>query len=132
MNAAQLRVIDALVAEHIMGWPTIDSHTCLSVPWKAGHKGFIHDGRPQSYGPVGFVGAKPWSPSTNIAAAWEIMEKMKAEDCYAEVSTLPDGQWYAQVSYVDKQSDSPTLAICLAALAAKGIDTDAAIKGLST
>lgn len=75
-----------------------------------------------------------WRPSTNIAAAWEVVEKLRNQHMELELSVVPkgapaypeDSQWLAGF-----HDDGPTNqmwgataphAICLAALAAVGVE----------
>lgn len=63
--------------------------------------------------------APPWSPSTDIAAAWQVVEHFRAEDMSLEVIASPD-EYRARVG-LGPWSDAGTapLAICLATLAAR-------------
>ena len=70
--------LDALVAEHVMGWEHLDSW--MGSPLAKGWDGFW-DGEwvrwitlPESDDENM---AKPWSPSTDIVAAWKVVEKMR-------------------------------------------------------
>lgn len=73
------REMDALVAEKVMGWePIVDfpmgSGQALAPGWKGYWTGewFRWTERPvQDSDEV----EEPWSPSTDIAAAWEVLEK---------------------------------------------------------
>jgi len=62
-----------------------------------------------------------WTPSTNIAAAWEVVEKMRSEGFNVSIESLDesDGQWWNVAigeAMVDKKNVKE--AICLAALEA--------------
>lgn len=114
------RILDALIAERVMGW-TFVSHNCY-VPYgkdtcgynPSGKGGFHNDGRM----PIPKY-------STEIAAAWEVVEKL-------ELAVLPaiyDGYKWAACTdaegyyYSDKfcsQADTAPLAICRAALEVVG------------
>lgn len=93
------RELDTLIAEKVMGWTSIaDGHV---VPYKG-----------------------PWSPSTNIAHAWEVVEKVTA-------ITGPRVEGIPSVTRFMLQWDKLDLwacntqeaahAICLAALTAVGV-----------
>lgn len=87
-----LRKIDALVDEHVMGWG------CYIVP----------------------------NYSSDITAAWEVVEKMEGE--WFNLSAASPKGWYAAFGSPDNEStygDTAPLAICLAALKTKGIDIKA-------
>ena len=91
------REIDALIAEKVMGWPK------NSVVWYIDDKPFrISD----------------FSPSTQIADAWLVVEKIKRENL--QIVWDIDG-WFVSSIYADT-GFAPTapLAICLAALKATG------------
>jgi len=67
-----------------------------------------------------------WSPSTDIAAAWGVVEKMRDRGCYVAVQNChsPETEWCAIIaddedSYEGK--GSAPIAICLAALKAVGV-----------
>lgn len=115
------RELDALVAEKVMGWHIVTDFD-LRPPEKhwnnakgyvclvAGNK--LNDGREM----------KGFSPSTDIADAWKVVEKMRERglDVYLRfVST-----WTAEFDSVSgdvngfADADTAPLAICLAALKA--------------
>jgi ABA sandwich protein len=149
------RELDALVAEHVMGW----------VPLGIGPRGITAGGEgPLAPGWVGFWDgnwtrwtampepteedeerAVPWSPSTDIAAAWEVVEKcatlFPAHEQQAGVDRMmtrypttvidrgtvvyADAVYYWRATLRQGTSaDAKTapLAICLAALKAVGHD----------
>lgn len=100
------RELDALVAEEVMG---------LDPEW---HKQV----------PVGRV-----TPcySTDIAAAWEVVEKLCREERYPTVqfAVNVDGKqawWCSLVNPADVEVHAPAapLAVCLAALKAVGVDIE--------
>lgn len=98
------RKIDALVAEHIMGWPGQKINVDWSIP----------------RGPLP-------NYSTNIADAWEVVEKFT----YGwQVGLTMDNEVSCSL-VVDKIGISPSIevfaptapmAICIAALKAKGVE----------
>jgi hypothetical protein len=102
---------DALVAEHVMGWkpsPTLIDGWVLQDGTHINHGGF--------------------HPSTNIADAWQVVEKFKQEkltfieislsnySCKTLIST-PNGNY-------EVEAPTATEAICKAALRACGVDID--------
>lgn len=108
----QLRKIDALVAEHVMD---------LDGPY---YDESVHDSEPY-FGTYALASRY----STDIAAAWEVVEKMRHE-----IALIPMGRtrwmatsnrsktamsdWYGPVA------DTAPLAICLAALKSKNIEVN--------
>ena len=86
------RSLDALIAEKVMGWCRINSpdEQTRAYLWFREHKGSV-----QRRGYKGFVttngrGTTPsvsqlWEPSTDIAAAWEVLEKLLADGYTVEV-----------------------------------------------
>ncbi|MBB6731904.1 BC1872 family protein [Cohnella zeiphila] len=97
------RELDALIAEHVMGFEVANREYGV----------FIIDGL-----------NKQWEPSTDIAAAWEIVGKFDPEgfivNYLGELSAWGEG-WHAVFCYnhhVHKCS-TPEEAICKAALLAK-------------
>jgi len=102
------REIDALVAEHVMG---LDPK---------------HFNRRQSYHEIMEGGLALKGYSTNIAAAWEVVEKMRgwAEGCGYHVEINGDGGgWKVKFGpfYAFSEEVLPP-AICLAALKTKNIE----------
>jgi len=125
------REIDALVAEKVMGW-TLERYedgrpakTPADYADAANNDGWSWHGQP------GDSEAYTWKPSTDIAAAWQVVEKMRAEGWSVQLrSNVYDPFWdcdavrgYASTGI--KHSGTaiePARAICLAALRAKGIE----------
>jgi hypothetical protein len=135
MNAR--RELDALVAEKVMGWANSTVGGILHV-WTTTEK----DGLLFCHHPI-----DQWSPSTDIAAAWEVVEKLKDANldagcfdfdllyqrqegageeggpCWREI---PEGKrWFCQFGDSDWAcAHTPTapLSICLAALKAVGYE----------
>ena len=116
---------DALVARHVMGWSR--SNDGLGGAWWYDERGnkTIYGG-----GSSGQSTYKEFRPSTDIAAAWEVVEKMRIM-----VSPTLLNRWIAGVLkgvtgdgkryYFDgttAEADTAPLAICLAALKAVGYD----------
>lgn len=123
------RELDALVAEKVMGWMDGDG---------VGLR--VADGEV-----INSMDCRPWSPSTDIAAAWEVVEKMAArmrsdsrfnwsgphfKSPHTYLTSLPEVVyplgtecWYVETSSgVREWSCAATAehAICLAALKAVG------------
>lgn len=69
------RELDALVAEKVMGWPPIGEGEPYRLHQHRG--GVIANGIPQRFN----SGVIPltWQPSTDIAAAWQVVEAMRPE-----------------------------------------------------
>lgn len=71
MNHAAL---NALVAEQVMGWPVIDEDTPFRTVREYG--GFICNGVPEMFGPIGIIPVDHFDPSRNIAHAMEVLEEV--------------------------------------------------------
>ena len=120
MNAG--RELDALVAEHVMGW-SLNSNNFGHVP-----RGWPPEMTPldTNYDPVDVP-----AYSTDIAAAWEVVEKMNAEDIRLELySPYGDPHWACQFwmegeLVAGAGVDTAPHAICLAALKAVGASAPA-------
>ena len=114
------RELDALIAEKVMGWEA----TADGLYWDARQKrtrlvlgSAIAKKREEmgiENGP-GFV----FAPSTDIAAAWEVVEKA---DLWSLYGSIGDGPYRACIQFEDREglmtADTAPLAICLAALKA--------------
>ena len=114
------RELDTLVAEEVMGWEA----TADGLYWDARQKrtrlvlgSAIAKKREEmgiENGP-GFV----FAPSTDIAAAWEVVEKA---DLWSLYGSIGDGPYRACIQFEDREglmtADTAPLAICLAALKA--------------
>lgn len=100
------RELDALVAEKVMGWQVGSS----IYPW------LVVDGKVTQR-------LAEWSPSTDIAAAWEVLTSPKF-CCWVMKSDHESGLITAQVEHDGNrriaQSETAPHAICLAALRAVG------------
>lgn len=123
--------LDRLVAEKVMWWSWVKTH----VP--AGVNAFYDWQEASDYeGPdrrgKGFC--SPWHPSTNIAHAWEVVERMESlgYEFFAGHSVRQSsGKYFVQFTattpvngpreYVEKEASTMPLAICRAALAAMGV-----------
>jgi len=114
------RELDALIAEKVMGWEA----TADGLYWDARQKrtrlvlgSAIAKKREEmgiENGP-GFV----FAPSTDIAAAWEVVEKA---DLWSLYGSIGDGPYRACIQFEDREglmtADTAPLAICIAALKA--------------
>lgn len=108
-----LREIDALIAEKVMGW-----HSVGGAGW---------------HGPdVGCTSAVGFRPSTDMASAWQVVENLCADHAATfEMDRQGTSNYYAAFGWWDKEADyfecgyaeseSAPMAICLAALNAKGV-----------
>lgn len=77
--------LDALVAEKVMGWRWL--HDGLgNMAWYEG----LHD---TGWGDGGDAGRnrRAWAPATDIAAAWQVVEKMRSDGWLVSLREMPDG-----------------------------------------
>ncbi len=132
------RELDALVAEKVMGWQVL-------TPDETEHLEEVNDCmvvvHPNPYGVMRYVeksynyyGYVEWHPSTDIAAAWQVVERMRELGWFSSHTdlTIDSGQEWWSWHFTDiKPPGSTTVkaqghtaphAICLAALAAVGAD----------
>lgn len=120
-----LRKIDALVAEHVMGWTL---RNCDGEPATtpddyydaANNDGWTWNGTDEAW---------TWRPTQDIAAAWEVVEKLQADVTfkrsmgYATVRLkFCDDDGVERSGRANEKYAAIPLAICLAALKAKGIE----------
>lgn len=105
-----LRKIDALVAEKVMGWLSLNG--CLYPP-----------GAFSDHVVVDIMVLVP-RYSTSIAAAWEVVEKLTGEEFQVFI-TASDFETFVQVqrdgALCERGAAKAPLAICLAALTAVGV-----------
>lgn len=105
------RELDAIVAEKVMGW--CRGSEASSGEWQR------HDG----------MLAELPKFSTDIAAAWQVVEKLRPDDIFLTISALPDGDYECaaqnEIGETLKLADSACvkagsapLVICRAALLA--------------
>ena len=101
--------IDTLVAEHVLGW---------------GKKWFAWvdaENQPMSY-TSGAMHHVAFSPSTNISHAWQIFEKFIKDGQPVSIHR-EDGGWCCRLGTAEiKDEASAPIAICKAALQAKGVE----------
>lgn len=140
------RELDALVEEHVF------AHKIVSRDWPCGadptsgvyEAAEQHGGTPPSWyrdrGPVyrvpvgwgeAFLAAKFYS--TDIAAAWQVVEKMRgstwADRWVTELDTLSI-PGIRGTTWLLRYCDTPEQVICLAALRARGVEVELRIKQL--
>lgn len=140
-----LREIDRLVAKKVMGW------RLKSFPGGGG--GFSawlnDDGKIIKYENDYTLDAQPydfWRPTTNIADAWQVVEKLEranlrvlvkscsVKDSGVKIGIAKKGDWFCNVINEDENgniiekfptySKTPALAICLSALKSMGVDIE--------
>ena len=118
--------MDALVAERVMVWTKID--TWHGEPLAEGWNGFwdgewivwterpLSDEEDQS---------KPWTPSTDISAAWPVVEKLQSMEITIRFHPQHRGPWKVtlfgldgDLTFITEFADTAPLAICRAALKA--------------
>lgn len=133
MNAG--RELDALIAEKVMGFTWHDGWKSFKGPHLVSPGGFMAGWRMEDGGVMGHLDGVTRNPelpfySTDIAAAWQVVEKLVAERFFPEVNYRGRGEWGCKVDRLtvdDSWNDKPTpheiantapLAICLAALSA--------------
>ena len=117
------RELDALVAEKVMGWT--DVQVVNDPPFNTTMGRTVIHGELYRFNVPNY--------STNIEAAWEVVEKVTQFLRYNRKEYFPiihqyDGQWHCgwSWSYMDcaeyeSKSDSAPHVICLAALKAMGV-----------
>lgn len=101
-----LRKLDSLVAEHVMGFNNIGKR---DIPGSETYQMFEY----QKY-------------STDIAAAWDVVEKLRLDAIWLQIKPNIFGFKIDCCPVpgvkIETAADNAPLAICLAALKAKGID----------
>jgi hypothetical protein len=124
--------LDLLVAEKVMGWVKETDPNEL----KRLEIGLIPDDRRRWLKRPG-GGWRYFAPaySIDIAAAWQVIEKMLAMDIGIKVSRMPNNEMWHSTLYVKDEdgkymatcedrfeADTAPLAICMAALKAVGVE----------
>ena len=113
--------LDRMVAEQVMGWRLEDYETGLPAPADLypDADGWAWSGRCGE--------AYMWQPSTDLACAWEVVERMRDHDHAVVVIDLPEAACAALLHYraqiiPSEMSRAATvpLAICRAALLTVG------------
>ena len=105
------RELDALVAEKVMGWEYFPAQaTGMFV-----RLGYFFD-------PVSGEAHHHWSPSTDISAAWEVVEKMSEQWPQYQLAKIEDGwsvMWgFDGYGWPEATGKTAPEAICKAALLA--------------
>ena len=129
------RDLDARVAVEVMGWTLADRR---AMGWGDGPPVWITG--ESSDDPNSSPTWQDFRPSTDIAAAWEVVENLADAGWLVEVSgkACHPGQWCAHVISVDGEhlhdavADTAPLAICLASLSALARTPDSAAPHAST
>jgi hypothetical protein len=117
------RELDALVAERVLGWKLIDR---IEMGWGEGPDVWdCTNGKDadECYSPT----RQHFAPSTDISAAWAVVERMAEDAHYLDVTFEPEDEsrtWNCKLRLagskgeVEAYADTAPLAICKAALAA--------------
>lgn len=105
------REIDRLIAEKVMGWEVPYEYDDIGIMAYTAERG-------------GFA----FSPTTNIADAWQVLEKFKREGYLFTIKNTVGGNycfsltdWNDMCDTFTGEAKTATLAICLAALKAVGV-----------
>ena len=120
--------LDALVAEKVMGWHIQQLSSYSFAAWfdsDNSQTGWTEE--PDDYDSLRyFIGV--WHPSTNIEAAWEVVERVKDWRITLSGGEYEGDGWSVGVTNNTDTyyglADTAPLAICLAALKACGVDTE--------
>ena len=125
------REIDKLIAMNLFGWKKWKLQNPSRIP---GQVAFEYETLvPPEYDGSNLQHLNMIIPhySTDIAAAWQIIEKLKDEKRYGHPDagfTLEYDNyhkvWRAEFGWTPEQDNSPSMAICLATLKAVGIEGD--------
>lgn len=116
------RELDALVAEKVMGWTLVADPRADGQPmWVDADKNAKWPAEPPDRWGKGI-----WRPSTDIAAAWELVEALGRKFFGFALTRSEHGLYRAEFSMRGVETDfrapavTAPLAICLAALRAVG------------
>jgi len=132
VRVASLHQLDALVGEHVtrdaphVAWQ--DSYGLFQFTSQAEAEEAISNSYYRLFRPdldwetatVEEVRRYP-AYSTDLNAAWEVVERLSTESRHTEIRRQGEF-WRAALSGAEAFASTPTLAICLAALRARGID----------
>jgi len=130
--------LDALVAETVMGWKRMrwkdfqsDTRESLTYSWHDSDGKMTENAEDcDDYYSPSFA----WSPSTDIEAAWQVVERLWDENPHVQFELRHQGTaggWMARfpapvlANYVEAKGKTAPHAICLAALRAVGYDPKA-------
>ncbi len=108
------RELDALVAERVMGYTVRRgpgaNYDGMLLPWEV----WDRDGK--SWNPIKY--------SADIAAAWQVIEKLADRDPMIAIWGYEDGTagWFCDFEGIKDHARTAPHAICLAALKAVGVD----------
>lgn len=134
------RELDALVAEKVMGLPITDFTKTACQPyysWGGEYTNIHYAPNNEPYVVTGVE--KAGCPqvrriddySTSIADAWQVVEKLRERNVIS-ISCMINRKWRCEIVQAESApqqpinafADTAPLAICLAALAATGVDID--------
>jgi len=129
---ASLPQLDALVGEHVTGdSPEVAWQDCYGLfrfasrdeAEEAIHNSYYRLFRPDlDWDSATVQEIRHYPPySTDLMAAWEIVERLGAETGQTEIRRQGDF-WRAAFSGTEAFAGTPAMAICLAALRSRGID----------
>ncbi len=135
------RELDALVAEKVMGWTRMSYEQAYHYAGRKELTGYWHStterdryGRSKEMARAEddldyYQPEDAWSPSTDMAAAWEVVERLSANVEFDIGTALLPGTtatrgWMASFQFRTFVAFAPTApyAICLAALKAVGVE----------
>ncbi len=132
IRVASLSQLDALVGEHVTG-------NAPEVAWQDSYGLFHFTSRSEAEEAISNSYYRLFRPdldwdaatveeirrfppySTDLTAAWEVVERLGAESRLTEIRRQGDS-WRAAFSGTEAFAGTPAMAICLAALRSRGID----------
>jgi len=106
------RELDALVAEKVMGWIKRPKGAGTAHLWISSDKQAFHESELPAY-------------STDIAAAWQVVEKLTRRDdklFFTLETPISGSAWECWFSGEWAEGETASHAICLAALKAVGVE----------
>ena len=130
------RKIDALIAEHVMGWEWFSADELKNLGYVTKEVGLLFPNEPKAALESGFNVIESIIPnySTDMAAAWEVLKWWESnEGCDWDLHYDFDDNYACRFRWLHDEGESDTdwcevdsmpMAICLAALKAKGIDVE--------
>lgn len=118
----QLRKINQLVAAKVLNWEAVPCQGVWTNGWSVNGP-FWSDSEGKTVCPIA-----AFSPSTDIAAAWETVKYLSKKDVagWFNMHQCTDGTWAANFNSDDKlrYAETAPLAICLAALQVSDVDVE--------